>query len=120
MASLTQATKLKKGKTKSRSEKFPLKRFVSMLKGNPRGLKKRIASQIHRLKLEKTLKLEYASYFKLKCNSSVQNLDLVSCGDNVCIEHCLLCAGNVFVLVWCSRSFVFVFFALTLYSGATK
>ena len=54
-------SKLKKGKTKSRSEKFPLKRFVSMLKGNPRGLKKRIASQIHRLKLEKTLKLEYAS-----------------------------------------------------------
>jgi hypothetical protein len=46
----------------------------------------------------------------LKCNSSVQMLNLVSCGDHVCIEHCLLCAGSVFVSVWCSRSFVFRLF----------
>ncbi len=35
----------------------------------------------------------------LMCNSSVRELNLVSCGDHVCIEYCLLCAGNVFV--WC-------------------
>ncbi len=56
----------------------------------------------------------------LKCNSSVQRLNLVSCGVDVLHRALLIGAGHVFV--WCGAvGVLFCFFlALNLYRGTTK
>jgi hypothetical protein len=54
------------------------------------------------------------------CNSSIQTLNLVSCGVNVCNEDCLLFAGLVFV--WCGAVGVlfYLFLALNIYRLRTE
>ncbi len=56
----------------------------------------------------------------LKCNSSVRELNLVSCGVYFCIQHCCWVQGMFLFEVVQSKGCFFLFLALNLYRTTTK